>query len=191
MDSANQGIMQRLVDGDREALGELYDRYAGAVGGIARRILKDDDAAEDVVQTVFIQAWRQASRYDVKRGSAGAWLSILARTRALDALRRRTARRETPAEAVREPAHTPMPVEHMAVHQALSSLPDKQRRTLELAYYQGFTHVEIAKLLGEPLGTIKTRTRVGLQRLRAVLQAVATPERTNRSRQVGREMQGH
>ena len=186
----NEGIMQRLADGDREALGELYDQYSGTVCGIARRILKDEDAAEDVVQTVFLQAWRQAGRYDVARGSAGAWLSILARTRSLDALRRRTARRETPADAVREPAHAPATVERMAVHQALSTLPGKQRRTLELAYYEGLTHVEIAKALGEPLGTIKTRTRVGLQRLRAVLQPMGTSE-SARSDGGARNMRTH
>ena len=166
----DEAMLQRMVEGDNEALGALYDRYAGIVNAIARRILRDTTDAEDVVQTVFLQAWRQADRFDAGRGTVAAWLCTLTRTRALDALRRRSSRREIPRDEVRETARTPTRVEPMAVQQALCSLPGHQRQTLELAYYEGLTQVEIAERLGQPLGTIKTRARTALQRLRSILE---------------------
>ena len=135
------------------------------------RIVRDLDAAEDVVQEAFVQVWRQAGRYDPRRGSPQAWLCTIARTRALDRLRRRVARREQ--EEVTEPAAsggTPDREGELAVRKALLSLSADQRRALELAYYEGLTQSEIARRLNEPLGTVKTRIRTALIRLREELQ---------------------
>jgi RNA polymerase sigma-70 factor (ECF subfamily) len=172
-------ILQRLVNGDTEALADLYDRYAAVVCGIARRILKDGNAAEDVVQTVFLQVWRQADRYDAARGTVVAWLCTLARTRALDALRKRSSRRENLRDVVHEATHVPTALDRLAVHQALDSLSASQRLTLELAYFEGLTQVEIAQQLGQPLGTVKTRARTALQRLRSLLETRAAGPRAH------------
>jgi RNA polymerase sigma-70 factor, ECF subfamily len=169
-------ILRRVADGDREALGELYDRYSPVVNGTARRILRDSSEAEDVVQIVFLQAWRRAERYDAERGTVAAWLCTLARTRALDRLRTRQCRRESSQEVVPESSSSPSTVEHLAVHQALDILPRQERETLELAYYEGLTQVEIAARLGQPLGTVKTRVRAALKRLRSTLGGSRTPE---------------
>jgi RNA polymerase sigma-70 factor (ECF subfamily) len=165
-------VVRRLADGEREALSEIYDRYAGLVNGIARRILKDSAEAEDVVQTVFVQVWQQAHRYSAARGTVPAWLCTLARTRALDSLRTRLSRREASHEAVAEAGVASGAEDRMAVHQALSSLPEHQRQTLELAYFEGLTQNEIAERLGQPLGTVKTRARAALRRLRTTLKPV-------------------
>ncbi len=165
-------VLHRLAGGDQEALSELYDRYAGLVNSVALRILRDTADAEDVVQAVFLQAWRQADRYDAGRGSAEAWLTTLARTRALDSLRRRVSRREAPRAFASGSTGMPVTVAQVVVHEALGGLPPHQRQTLELAYYEGLTQAEIAQRLGQPLGTVKTRTRMALRHLR---QALGTP----------------
>jgi len=167
-------VLRRLAAGDPRALGEFYDLYAGLANGLALRILRDRSEAEDVVQEVFVQVWRQASRYDPDRGSPEAWLCTMARTRALDRLRRRTSRREEPSEAAPAPANTPANEEALAVRKALDGLSADQRRALELAYYEGLTQSEIARRLNEPLGTIKTRIRTAMMRLRETL-GPATP----------------
>jgi RNA polymerase sigma-70 factor, ECF subfamily len=173
-ESAGKNLLRRIAGGDHKALGELYDLFAGLAYGLALRILHDATEAEDVVQEVFVQAWRQASRYDAGRGSPEAWLCTISRTRALDRLRRRTARREEPSEAAPSPSGIPRAEEALAVRTALQGLPEDQRRALELAYYDGLTQSEIARHLGEPLGTIKTRIRTGMIRLREALGAAAT-----------------
>ncbi len=167
--SQSQSLLRRLAAGDTEALGEFYDLYAGLVNGLALRILRDASDAEDVVQEVFVQAWRQASRFDALRGTPEAWLCTMARTRALDRLRRRVSRREDREEAAPAPTATPKSAEAIAVRKALDGLTEDQRRALELAYYEGLTQTEIAARLGEPLGTVKTRIRTAMIRLREVL----------------------
>jgi RNA polymerase sigma-70 factor (ECF subfamily) len=170
-DSESQGrlLLRRLAGGDTDALGEFYDLYAGLANGLALRILRRSSDAEDVVQEVFVQVWRQASRYDPERGSPQAWLSIMTRTRALDRLRRLASRREEPGEAAPLARDVPSTDEALAVKGALDTLTDDQRRALELAYYEGLTQSEIAERLGEPLGTVKTRMRSALIRLRETL----------------------
>jgi RNA polymerase sigma-70 factor (ECF subfamily) len=169
MEGSAVSLIERVAAGDQSALNALYDRYAGLVNGLALRILRDPSDAEDVVQDVFVQAWRQADRFDPSRGSPEAWICTLARTRALDRLRRRVSRREEPAEAAPGTTATPRNVEILAVRKALDELSANQRRALELAYYEGLTQSEIAERLGEPLGTVKTRIRTAMIRLRDAL----------------------
>jgi RNA polymerase sigma-70 factor (ECF subfamily) len=164
-----ESLLRRLTTGDHTALGEFYDLYAGLVNGLALRILRDRAEAEDVVQEVFVQVWRQAARFDPRRGSPEAWICTIGRTRALDRLRRRTSRREDASSAAPGAAALPRSDEALAVRKALEGLSPDQRRALELAYYEGFTQSEIAERLREPLGTIKTRIRTAMIRLREVL----------------------
>jgi RNA polymerase sigma-70 factor (ECF subfamily) len=162
-------LLRQLSAGDSSALGEFYDLYAGLVNGLALRILRDATDAEDVVQEVFVQVWRQAARFDPNRGSPEAWICTMARSRALDRLRRRVARREEPSEASPATTAAPKTEEALAVRKALDALSVDQRRALELAYYEGLTQSEIAKRLNEPLGTVKTRIRTAMIRLREAL----------------------
>jgi RNA polymerase sigma-70 factor (ECF subfamily) len=167
--SPTEGLLHRLTGGDTAALGEFYDLYAGLVNGLALRILRNTAEAEDVVQEVFVQVWRQADRYDPSRGSAEAWLCTIARTRALDRLRRRSARREESVDVAPASSAAPKTEEALAVRKALATLSEDQRQALELAYYDGLTQTEIAERLGAPLGTIKTRIRTAMIRLRDLL----------------------
>jgi RNA polymerase sigma-70 factor (ECF subfamily) len=167
--SRAEDLLRKLRTGDSQALADFYDLYAGLVNGLALRILRNTAEAEDVVQEVFVQVWRQVQRFDPDRGSAEAWLCTIARTRALDRLRRRTARREDPGETAPGATAAPKTEEALAVRKALDGLSKEQRRALELAYYEGLTQTEIADRLGEPLGTVKTRIRTAMLRLREVL----------------------
>jgi len=162
-------LIRRLTRGDHEALGEFYDLYAGLVNGMAIRILRDAAEAEDTVQEVFVQVWQQAARFDPSRGTPEAWLCTMARTRALDRLRKRSSRREEPELDDQGSTPAPRTEEALAVRKALDGLSEDQRRALELAYYEGLTQSEIAERLREPLGTVKTRIRTALTRLRGVL----------------------
>jgi RNA polymerase sigma-70 factor (ECF subfamily) len=179
-----RAIVERMAAGDGEALRELYDIHARAVYSLALRILRVQSDAEDVVQEVFVQAWRQASRYDATRGTVAGWLLMQARSRSIDRLRARQARPERSEDerATDPPDSSAGPdiqvvrgEQARRVRQALEDLPRLQRTALELAYYEGLTHVEIAEQLEQPLGTIKTRIRQGLLKLR---QALGTGEET-------------
>jgi len=177
--AADQRLLERMASGDGAALRTLYDQHARAVFSLAVRLLHSQQDAEDLVQEVFVQAWRQAIRYDPGRGTVAAWLLMQTRSRAIDQLRSRRARPEgTDAESVlaqqRDPAAgADVEVVRLeqadAVRRALDDLPYPQRAALELAYYQGLTHVVIAAQLEAPLGTVKTRIRQGLLRLRDAL----------------------
>jgi RNA polymerase sigma-70 factor (ECF subfamily) len=168
MTDSEEGLVLQLQAGDHDALARLYDAYASIVGAVARRILRDPGEAEEIVQEVFVQAWRQAGRFDRRRGTLAAWLVNMARSRALDRVRRRTIRREAADDLPRTAPPQP-PEEPMALRAALTGLSDDQRLALELAFYEGLTHSEIAKRLGQPLGTIKTRIRSAMLRLKDVL----------------------
>lgn len=165
-------LVAQAAAGNAESMGELFDRHAGRMKSLAQRIVRACDVADDVVQEVFVQAYQQASRFDAKRGNVLAWLSIMTRSRSLDRWRRRTTRRETSvseAHQLEAPAVGGDGLTTWAVKTALSVLPDDQREPLELAYWEGLSQSEISERLAIPLGTIKTRMRTGLKRLRDVL----------------------
>jgi RNA polymerase sigma-70 factor (ECF subfamily) len=180
-DADDREDLQRLAAGDGDAAARLYDRHARAVYSLVLRILNDEGDAEDVVQDVFAQAWRQAARYDASRGAVGAWLLMMARSRAIDKLRSARARpgsriTEDPTAiddmpaALRDAPSVIIDAENARlVQRALAELPLLQRLVIELAYYEGLTQREIADRLEQPLGTIKSRLRLGLLRLRDAL----------------------
>jgi RNA polymerase sigma-70 factor (ECF subfamily) len=171
-------LVGRLAAREMDAAAELYDRYAPQVYALARRIVRNDGDAEDVVQEVFSQAWRTAASYDRQRGSVIGWLLMMTRTRSIDKLRSRQARPEADGGIQPDslpPAETPDVVlaaeQAGIVRAALLALPAAQRTALELAYYEGLTQAEIAERLAEPLGTVKTRMRTALNTLRGRLRA--------------------
>ncbi len=171
-----------MAAGDEPALGALYDRWVDAVTALVVRIVRDAQDAEEVVEAVFWQAWQQAGRYAADRGTPGAWLLAMARSRSLDRLRSLRRRRdEQPADETifdRQPAAGD-PLSHLdareradRVTQSMATLPAEQREVLELAYFEGLSQTEIADRLGQPLGTVKTRARLGLRKLRDRLDAL-------------------
>ncbi len=175
----DEDTVSRLARGDHDALAELYDRHARLMYSLALRIVGRQADAEDVLQEVFSQAWRQAARYDASRGSVGGWLVTLTRSRALDRLRRaRSEPQPAPDEMIAAdiPDEAPAADRQLVTEQqasqvraALDALPDGQRIPLELAYYEGLSQSAIANRLNVPLGTIKTRMRQALLRLREAL----------------------
>jgi len=174
--AADRRALEGMARGEHGALAELYDRHGRLVYSLALRVLRDQGDAEDVVQDVFSQAWRQASRYESSRGPVVAWLMNLARSRAIDRLRSRRARPETgadDAEVARMPDLAPPIDDQLAlsdqaerIRAAVEQLSLLQRVAIELAFYEGLTHVEIAERLELPLGTVKTRIRQGLAKLK-------------------------
>ncbi|MGH9868462.1 MAG: sigma-70 family RNA polymerase sigma factor [Candidatus Polarisedimenticolia bacterium] len=178
---SNEALVERMAQEDQEALSMLYDRHRGVVFALALRILRDRAEAEEVLSDVFFQAWRSASGFDPLRGSVTAWLVTLCRSRAIDRLRRQTARRvevlaDPPAVAEQASASlrdaeaaADLGLHRRLVVSALGTLSQEQRGALELAYFDGYSHSEIAGKLGQPLGTVKTRIRQGLLQLRKSL----------------------
>jgi len=171
-------LIQQVANQDRDAFGQLYDRFSTLVFTIAMRMLKARSDAEDLLQEVFVQVWRQAQSYKAERGSPEAWIVNIARSRAIDKIRsiRRMEKSfvltEDPARAESSDNVESSVAEseaRMAMSSALANLPETQRRVLELAYFDGLTQTEIANRLAEPLGTVKTRMRSGIQRLRDML----------------------
>lgn len=160
--------------GDQSALAELYDRYSSVVYAVALRVLTDAAAAEDVLQEVFLQFWRNPGAFDAARGNLGPWLAVITRNRAIDALRRR--KPETDIEDVIVSVAPDLVAEAdrsraaEKVRSVLGTMPSPQRSALEMAYFEGMSHSEIADRTGEPLGTIKTRIRAGLMTLRKAFQ---------------------
>jgi len=177
--------MKRIAGGEASALAELYDRYAARVLGLTTRILADTQEAEDILQEVFLHAWRNPSNYDAGRGSLLTWILILARSRAIDrvrSLRRRG--RDLQVDLNDRPIASEEDIERRAglrqeeraIHRVLSEMPADQRRAIELAYFGGYTQTEIASLTGAPLGTVKTRLRQGLIKLREGYSAYSSRE---------------
>ena len=174
---ADSELVARAAAGDERAVGLLYDRYGTVLYAVAFRVLGERADAEEVVLEAFTQAWRDAPRFEPGRGSVAGWLTTIARSRALDLVRARTRRsRITAAAAAEAPAAPPGPdsaLDHeerrREVRRALDALSPTQRQAIELAYFEGLSQSEIAERLQEPLGTIKTRVRLGMQKLRECL----------------------
>lgn len=173
-------LISALRKGEEWAMSALYDRYARLVFSLALRILNDRSAAEEAVQEVFVKVWRRCKEYDAKRGKFSSWLSGIAHNHAIDELRRRRVRpsasedEDAMAEVI---ADGPAPLdlalqslERRRIVEALQAIPAEQRKPIEMAYFEGFTQQEISDRLHEPLGTIKTRMRLGMQKLKSLLE---------------------
>jgi RNA polymerase sigma-70 factor (ECF subfamily) len=170
MDYADLDLIRRTAAGDRAAFAGLYDRYAARALGLVVRILRNRTEADDVLQEVFLQVWAQAARFDPARSALDVWLLLIARSRALDRLRKRVAApaAELPDRpAADDPAGGLERAEQAGqLRSALDGLPPEQRESIRLAFFHGLTHEQIARQLNLPLGTVKTRIRLGMHRLR-------------------------
>lgn len=176
-------LLARVAKGDHQAFSQLYDHSSTLLFTLAVRILGNHEEAAELLQDVYLEVWRKVSRYDVGRGTPIAWLITLTKSRAIDRLRARTARGHHAAGSVKAGTATqltdegPSPFEtkadqelRTAVITAVAGLPQAQQQAIELAYYEGLSHTEIASRLNQPLGTVKTRIKLGMSKLREVLQ---------------------
>ncbi|MBO0858907.1 MAG: sigma-70 family RNA polymerase sigma factor [Chloracidobacterium sp.] len=172
-------LVERVATGDQSALALLYDATNRLIYSLILRVLGDISSAEEVLIDVYTQVWRQAASYDANRGMPLAWMATIARSRAIDRLRSgwQDQRRKEPLDALGDaPANVSSPEESAVaserqrlVREALNLLTREQRQVIELAYYSGLSHSEIAEKLNQPLGTVKTRTRLGMMKLREAL----------------------
>lgn len=184
--SADGELMSRAARGDESAIERLYDRYGAVLYAVAYRIVGQRADAEEVVLEAFAQAWRDAPRFEPGRGSVGGWLTMIARSRALDLTRARSRRERITAAAAADRPESPLAMGDLRadpagaldqderrrqVKDALATLSPPQRQAIELAYFEGLSQSEIAERLQEPLGTVKTRVRLGMQKLREYLRA--------------------
>ena len=174
-------LIGRVADGDRTAFAALYDATSRMVFGLILRVVVDRSSAEEVLSDVYIQVWRQAKSYDTARGAPLAWLMTIARSRSIDRLRAgKPEQQKESLDSIAELTSNSVSPEDASVHSersrlvrsALSSLAPEQREVIELAYFSGLSHSEIALKLGQPLGTVKTRTRLGMMKLRDMLSPV-------------------
>jgi RNA polymerase sigma-70 factor, ECF subfamily len=173
----DERLLERMARADGDALRELYDRHGRAVYSLALRVLRSQPDAEDVVQEVFTQAWVKAARYDASRGTVAAWLLMQTRSRAIDRLRGRKLRPEGAEPTlveIRDPGAGPESqaqagADARRVREALGALSDPQRTALELAFFEGLTYSQVAEHLNQPVGTVKTRIRQALLRLKTAL----------------------
>ncbi|MGD9892883.1 MAG: sigma-70 family RNA polymerase sigma factor [Dehalococcoidia bacterium] len=184
----DETLVRRIVQRDATAFSQLYDRHADLIYSIALRVLADPALAQDAAQDVFLRLWRNPTAYDAARGRFVSWLVSVARNRAVDEVRMRGRRRlreigenaavDDPPDWRAEDPQVAVQVQadRLAVRRALAQLPKEQRVALEMAYFSGLTQQEIAEQLHQPLGTIKTRTRLAMKKLRSLLSAeVETP----------------
>jgi RNA polymerase sigma-70 factor (ECF subfamily) len=179
---ADDELMKRLVNGDKRAFETIFDKYGDLVYSTALRVLRDPHMAQDISQEIFVRIWRKPDSYVAERGRFLTWLISVTRNRAVDEIRSRGRRqrhetaspeeqeRELPTGEAADPARSAqLADEARIVRAALAELPPEQRQAIELAYFGGFTQQEIAERLGQPLGTVKTRIRLGMQKMRAAL----------------------
>ena len=170
----DEELLRRIADGDTDAFGVLYDRYARPAFSLALRIVGDGRSAEDVVQEAFVNVWRMARSFDQRRGPARSWLLGTVHHRAVDFYRRARGRQVADVPLSEHLAsegddlwrRVTLAVDGEALHAALGQLPVDQREAIEMAYFQGYTHREIADARGLPLGTVKSRIRIGMDKLR-------------------------
>ncbi len=180
----DESLVKRVAEGDAVALEALYDRYGQPVYSLALRIVRDPQTAEELTQEVFMRLWRYAAMFDPARGRFHSWLLGIAHNLALNEVRRWQSRPQK-ADLPNDDEHAYDPVDESAdsaeaawlnirreaIVGAIKQLPEAQRRAIELAFFGGYTHLEIANMLGDPLGTIKSRIRIGMQRLKLLLLA--------------------
>jgi RNA polymerase sigma-70 factor (ECF subfamily) len=168
-------LLDRVRRGDDQAMAELYDRYSRVVYSVALRVLRDPASAEDVLQDVFLGLWRRPETFVSARGSLGGWLAVVARNRSIDTLRRKRPSEQVEEVYLASPFNLAEEAERNTLMQraraVIMHLPLEQRKTLEMAYFDGLTHTEIAEITGDPLGTVKTRIRSALLSLRKELKA--------------------
>jgi RNA polymerase sigma-70 factor (ECF subfamily) len=166
-------LLARIGQGDETGMEAIFKRYSGPVYSVALRVLHDSGQAEDVMQEIFLQLWRNPEAFVHGRGSLGAWLVVVARNRAIDVLRRRKPTDSVDDVVLASPCDISAEAERNGmmekVRVILADLPEEQRKSLELAYFEGLSHSEIASRTGDPLGTVKTRIRLGLMSLRKAL----------------------
>jgi RNA polymerase sigma-70 factor (ECF subfamily) len=171
-DATLLALVQR---GDEQAMASLFDRYSKVVYSVALRVLRDPASAEDVLQEIFMQIWRTPDSFIATRGSLGGWLAVVSRNRSIDALRRKRPTEQVEGIALAsnynlsEEAERNIMIEKARV--VIQTLPTEQRKTLEMAFFDGLTHSEIAEMTGDPLGTVKTRIRTALLSLRKAFQS--------------------
>lgn len=180
---SDEALLVATADGNEDAFARLYDRFAPRVFGLVRKVVRDPGLSQDTMQEVMTELWRTSPRFDPSRGNAVSWILTLAHRRAVDAVRReQSARNRADAVGREEDAARPfddvseavtMADEHSQIRRALDALTDLQRQAIELAYFEGMTYREVAENLGVPLGTVKTRMRDGMIRLRDTM-GVAT-----------------
>jgi RNA polymerase sigma-70 factor (ECF subfamily) len=175
---ADLALLERMRGGDESALATFYDRWSNRVYSLALRLLREARDAEDIVEETFWQAWRNAARFDATRGGVGTWLLTICRSRALDRIRARRRKQDDAAldDDAQYESSQPDPSATMVANEtgrivraALAELPDEQRQAVELAYFRGLSQSEIAEKTGQPLGTVKTRVRLAMAKLREKL----------------------
>jgi RNA polymerase sigma-70 factor, ECF subfamily len=168
-------LLQRVRRGDETAMAALYDRYSKIVYSVALRVLRDVPSAEDVLQEIFMQVWRNPGSFLETKGSLGGWLAVVARNRAIDLLRRRRPTDQVEEVALASSFDLASEAERNSLMErarnVIVKLPSEQRKMLEMAFFDGLTHTEIAEVTGDPLGTVKTRIRSALLTLRKAFSA--------------------
>ena len=172
--TSDEALLQGIRSNNQQAMAELFDRYGSLVYSVAFRVLRDAGQAEDVMQEIFFQTWQSPKQWSEGQGSLGAWFAVVARNRAIDTLRRRKFVDSVDDVVLPSASNLESETERNSliekVRHELKSFPSEQQYSLELAFFEGLTHAEIATKTGDPLGTVKTRIRLGLTRLRKVLQ---------------------
>jgi len=168
------GLLTRIQSGDQKAMSALFDRYGTMVYSVALRVLKDTGEAEDVMQEIFVQMWKNPGAFVSGRGSLGGWLVVVARNRSIDVIRRRRPSEQVELFALPSSTNLAQEVERNSllekVRGVMLSLPVEQQKSVELAFFEGLSHSEISEKTGDPLGTVKTRIRLALITIRKALQ---------------------
>ena len=174
-DQDDASLLALVQRGDEQAMASLFDRYSKVVYSVALRVLRDPASAEDVLQEIFMQIWRSPDGFIATRGSLGGWLAVVSRNRSIDSLRRKRPTESVDEIALASPYNLFDEAERSLMMEktraAIVLLPSEQRKTLEMAFFDGLTHSEIAEMTGDPLGTVKTRIRSALLSLRKVFQS--------------------